>query len=185
MPPTPLLDVLRSWHDFFLLVGGASATLLGLVFVSLTLVIELPVLPDDHDRRLFATPILVHFAYAIVIAAVCLAPWQRQQSFGVVITLIGAVTLRKSVIIVVELARRHTQTPVSVENWIHIGLAPFAVALVLVAGGVLLIMGDLRGVMAVATGAFTLDVIALFSAWSLFLWLLKEQRRGKAGVGSG
>jgi hypothetical protein len=28
---------LHAWHDFFLLAGGASATLVGLVFVSVSL----------------------------------------------------------------------------------------------------------------------------------------------------
>jgi hypothetical protein len=178
MPPTTLYDLLKTWHDFFLLVGGVSATLMGLLFVSLTLVVELPTVPSDRERELFASPILVHFAYAIVIAAICLAPWQQTPVFGAAILVNGLVLLRKSIIVFIELWRQHQgDRSITATTWFHLGVAPIIVGLDCAASGLALIRGDLRGVAGAATGAFSLDVMALFSAWNLFLWMLKEQRR--------
>jgi hypothetical protein len=184
MPPSAsITDVLRSWHDFFLLVGGASATLLGLVFVSLTLVMQLPTMPDDNEQRIFAAPILLHFAYAIMMAALCLAPWQQLMAFGGAIMLIALVTLRKAVILCIQLWQRQKTMPVSRNTWIHLGIAPLLAALLCAASGGMLLHGDPRGVIGVATAAFSLDVMALFSAWNLFLWLVKEHRRGITSAG--
>ena len=34
MTETGLIDALRDWHDFYVLIGTASATLVGLMFVA-------------------------------------------------------------------------------------------------------------------------------------------------------
>ena len=91
---TPTQEALRSWHDFFLLVGGASATLLGLVFVSVALVVSLPSLPDDDERSLFSSPIVAQLSYALGLSATGLAPWREAWWFGLGVSAAAVFALR-------------------------------------------------------------------------------------------
>jgi hypothetical protein len=49
------MATMQSWHDFFLLTGGASATLLGLVFVAASIAATVPneKLGDEKARELW------------------------------------------------------------------------------------------------------------------------------------
>jgi hypothetical protein len=54
------LGTLLAWHDFFLLVGAAAATLLGLVFVAASIAATIPneKLGDELSRALWVMPIV-------------------------------------------------------------------------------------------------------------------------------
>ena len=65
---------MHDWNNFYLLAGGTAGTLIGLIFVVITLGIEHRQ-PRDSDRtHRFVTPILVHFTSLLVIALVMVAP---------------------------------------------------------------------------------------------------------------
>ena len=68
---------LGEWSGFYTLVGGAAATLLGLLFVALSL--RLNVFHDQAlaDIRAFATFTFNTFLLALVLAALAVAPHER------------------------------------------------------------------------------------------------------------
>lgn len=55
------------WHDFFVMVGGAAAALTGLVFVALSLNLEIVVRDATHRHRAIGT--LTNFAGIFVLCA--------------------------------------------------------------------------------------------------------------------
>jgi hypothetical protein len=75
---------MQAWHDFFLLTGGAAATLLGLVFVAASIAATVPneKLGDDRSRQLWVLPIVWAFVRVLVVSATGLIPGQTGQSFG-------------------------------------------------------------------------------------------------------
>jgi hypothetical protein len=177
-PSTPMLDALRSWHDFFLLVGGASATLLGLVFVSVALVVNLPKFPDDEERNLFSTPIVAQFTYALGLSALSLAPWREGRPYGAVLAIAGAVAMLQSLGVGFRLLRRHrTKTPANVGVWMTVSIVPLTSAAFCEVSGVLLLHDDLRGLATLAFAIALLDLNALLNAWRLFLWILEQHRK--------
>jgi hypothetical protein len=54
--------------------GGTAGTLIGLIFIVVTLGMEHSKAGDEVRTRLFVTPILVHFACLLIIALVMVAP---------------------------------------------------------------------------------------------------------------
>jgi len=62
------------WDNFYMLAGGTAGTLIGLIFIVITLGIEHVKAGDSLRTRIFVTPILVHFASLLVIALVMVAP---------------------------------------------------------------------------------------------------------------
>jgi hypothetical protein len=66
--PEALAQPLQRWHDFYLLVGGAAATLVGLMFVAISLGSRLITEQSIPGLRVFVTPTIIHFIYVLVIA---------------------------------------------------------------------------------------------------------------------
>jgi hypothetical protein len=181
---TQLSSTLRAWHDFFLLVGGASATLLGLMFLSVALVIGLPALPEDRD--LFASPVVTQFMYAITLSALCLAPWQDVQAFGAIVTLIGLAALVQSIRRIYRMRRFQLATRrATISVWFHIVLGPLAADALCTASGMELLRADLRAVAGVAAVVIAHDLIGLRNAWNLFIWILEQHHHHSSRAASG
>jgi hypothetical protein len=67
-----LVDSLKEWHDFYVLVGTAGATLLALLFVAVSL--GAGYLTEEHQlaTRTFMSPVVVHFTSVFFPARTCL-----------------------------------------------------------------------------------------------------------------
>jgi hypothetical protein len=63
------------WNDFFMLAGTTAGTLIGLIFVVITLGgAEHGIDGDEARTRLFITPILVNFTSVLIVALLTVAP---------------------------------------------------------------------------------------------------------------
>jgi hypothetical protein len=75
------------WDGFYTLTGGTAGTLIGLIFVVITLGMEHAKEGDTDRTRLFVTPILVYFATLLMIALAMvppLSPIARALALGVI-----------------------------------------------------------------------------------------------------
>jgi hypothetical protein len=81
MPASPT-ELLHEWHDFFLLVGTASATLVGLVFVAASM--GSSIFNEEHRAPLtaFITPTVVHFTAALVTCLLAVMPTHDWRILG-------------------------------------------------------------------------------------------------------
>ncbi len=173
-----LADSLRAWHDFYLLAGGASATLLGLVFVSVALVTGLPRLPAADEREAFVRPIILQFAYALVLSGLSLAPWHRCTTYGLAVAGVGVMAFVQFGALAPEMVRRHrTGEPVTRQIWFWHVVAPFGSALLTVASGMALARGELHALAGSATATFAFDLIGLGRSWQAFSWVLDRHPR--------
>src|SRR5216683_500567 len=82
-----LAELLHDWHDFYILVGTASATLVGLMFVAAS--IGSSIFNEDHRAPMtaFITPTVVHFAAVLFTCLLVTIPTQSWYTLG---GLIGA-----------------------------------------------------------------------------------------------
>ena len=75
------------WDNFYMLAGGTAGTLIGLIFVVITLGMDHAQEGDALRIRIFVTPILVYFASLLVISMVMvppMAPLARAVSLGAI-----------------------------------------------------------------------------------------------------
>jgi len=75
------------WDGFYTLTGGTAGTLIGLIFVVITLGMEHAKEGDTDRTRLFVSPILVYFATLLMIALAMvppLSPIARALALGVI-----------------------------------------------------------------------------------------------------
>ena len=77
------------WHNLYMLAGTAAATLIGLLFVSLTLRIE--VMSDESQIGLkeLATQTFSSFLYVLLISLLLLIPDHKPELVGIEILILG------------------------------------------------------------------------------------------------
>src|SRR5205809_653515 len=67
-------ETLHNWQNFYFMIGGASATLIGLMFVAVSLGIDLVSEANREAIRLFVPPSVIYFVSVLLLAAVMLVP---------------------------------------------------------------------------------------------------------------
>lgn len=76
-------EILRAWQNFYMLAGGASASLIGLVFIAASLGTRLVDADTATDgMRTFVTPIIIHFSTVLVISMLVMIPTHTPASLG-------------------------------------------------------------------------------------------------------
>jgi hypothetical protein len=100
------LDAYRpdQWHDFFVMVGGSAAVLLGLVFVALSL--NVSVVTQDATHRYRAIDTLSGMAGVFVICALALMGGQDHVAVGIEWFVVAAISVAVYVHGYVQAARR-------------------------------------------------------------------------------
>jgi hypothetical protein len=129
------MKVLDGWENFYSIVGSAAGALIGLQFVVMTLIAQMPL--KEGDARAvdaYTTPTVVHFGVVLLLSAVVCAPWQDIRPIAVLWGLLGVVG---TVYVALVGRRLHSQSvyqPVFEDRLFHVWL-PFTAYLILAASG--------------------------------------------------
>ena len=91
-PPEIALP-LEQWHDFFILAGTAAATLMGLLFVSISLHLEVVVHDQGKHLNAMAWESFFGFMWVLVISLLFLVPGYPIRPMGAFLILMGAIRL--------------------------------------------------------------------------------------------
>jgi hypothetical protein len=72
------MTALSGWENFYVIVGSSAGALIGLQFVVITLIADIPI-GDGAEQagHAFATPTIVHFGAVLLLASVLSAPWHE------------------------------------------------------------------------------------------------------------
>jgi len=82
MRPDTFLQALHGWQNFYTLLGEASATLTGLMFVAASLGARLINDEADPKVRTFLTPTVVHFSLVLLLSALMNVPTQTRAALA-------------------------------------------------------------------------------------------------------
>jgi len=80
-------NVIESWHDFYMMVGAAATTLVGLLFVSMSINLDLIAHEENADLRELAIQTFTNFINIIIISVLFLIP--NQDHLGLGLPLVG------------------------------------------------------------------------------------------------
>jgi hypothetical protein len=163
------------WHDFFVLVGTAGATLVALLFVAVSLGVGFLTEQRAAATRAFFSSVVVHFTAVFFVAAVGLMPLRERTALAAIIGACAAVGTAVSVFTCVELVRnRWTRY---LQDHLAYGLLPVAAYLALLAAAVTIYRGDEFGLDVLAGALIALMVVNIRNAWDLMLSMVRSQNR--------
>ena len=169
--PSALAELLHDWHDFYVLVGTASATLVGLMFVATS--IGTTIFNEDHRAALetFLTPTVVHFAAVLFSGLVIVIPVESWTSLGAVLGaggLAGAVYCGRLLVHVVVGHRFNVER---IDRLFYLAI-PFVGYLLVLVSAVLLFMASHVGAEVMAVAILVLLIAGLRNAWDMMVWIV-------------
>lgn len=163
------------WHDFFLLVGTAGATLVALLFVAVSLGTGFLTEKRAAATRVFYSPVVVHFTAVFFIAAVGIAP---ARSPAILAATIGAASLfgiGVSVFAIVQLLRhRWTQY---VRDHLAYGVLPAMCYAALIAAAAMIYTKSEYAAEDLACALLLLMIVNIRNAWDLMLSMVRHQAK--------
>src|SRR2546423_14556374 len=115
---------LEGWENFYVIVGSSAGALIGLQFVVMTLLSEIPPAGNDAQAgEAFGTPNVVHFGVVLLLSAVVSAPW---NGIAIVAALWGLMGVSGVVYAAVVARRMRLQTAYKAvfEDWLFHVLLP-------------------------------------------------------------
>lgn len=158
------MTALSTWENFYVIVGSSAGALIGLQFVVITLIAELPIAGVAQASSAFGTPTIVHFGAVLLLSAVLSAPWQAVGTVAVIWGLLGLTGVVYAIIVTRRMRLQTAYRP-EFEDWLFHVLLPFAAYVVLAASAYAArshVGGALFGV---ASAVLLLLFIGIHNAW--------------------
>ena len=164
---------LADWQAFYVIMGGAAASLTGLMFVVVTLISGVNLnsdVPGDGIAT-FSTPSVIHFCSALLTAVLLSAPWRALWSISLLLGLLGLAGIYY-VVIVLRRARRLTSYQPVLEDWIWHTVFPMASYIAYLIAAILLLSDPELALFIVAAATLLLIFIGIHNAWDNVTYLV-------------
>jgi hypothetical protein len=158
------MSELNGWESFYVIIGGAAGALIGLQFVVLTLVAERPSLRSEEGGAAFSTPVVVHFATALFIAALMSVPWQSPHLPRLILGAVGLAGIVYGGVIVRHMLAQKAYTPVLID-WISNVAVPVLAYGILVASAIEAHAYDHEAFFGVAAVSLLLMFVGVYNSW--------------------
>jgi hypothetical protein len=167
-----MLSPLASWQPFYVLVGTAAATLVGLQFVVITLIAGVQ-RRSSGAFEAFTTPNIVHLGAALLLAALLSAPWQVlwQASLLLGLSGLGGVTY---VLIVLGRAHRQRDYHPVLEDWLWHMVFPLVSYTALLVAAIVLPGHPAPALFVIAAAILLLLFIGIHNAWDNVTYIALE-----------
>ena len=164
-----------TWHDFFLLTGPASSSLLGLLFVIVTLTAGLDHQTMGTGTRIYTTPTVFHLVMVVVLSSGTLAPHIPTIPYGTAVIAAAVIGLLYCGFVGREIRRGHVPG-----HWLDFWYYSVAVALVyaaLLGAGILIVRDAEAAPWALAGSVLALLLAAVHNSWDLITWMAPRIKR--------
>jgi hypothetical protein len=163
----------EGWGNFYFLLGSASASLIGLMFVVTTLTRGRDRSKVERGQRLFMTPTVFNFAAVLTLSAMALTPKLAHGVHEAVLAMGAAYGLGYALVIGVQSARLWRESKSTVfwsDVWCY-GLIPPIVYIALESSILATGVDHDLACDAVALSLLALLLIAVRNAWDLVTWM--------------
>jgi hypothetical protein len=158
------------WHDFYIMVGTAAATLVGLLFVSLSLNVDAIAHPVNADLRALAEQTFFTFLYILSFAIVFLIPNQDPLGLGLPLLFVGGFGLFSTVRHFLKTRSSHPRVWGS-GNVARRFIMPLICFMAIILIAISVLMGKTGGLYWLIPVMIVFIVAASINAWDLLLRL--------------
>ena len=166
--------MLHGWENFFIVAATAGATLIGLLFVAVTLGAGLSTSQGLDATRAFLTPTLIRFSGVLFESLAMLPPWPSPWTVGTIVGLFGLIGLAYQIHVVLY-QRRVDFVSLDWRDRTLFSIAPVLGNASLIAGAAGLIAEKPFAPYAIAGGIALLLLAGIYGAWDLTLWIARNR----------
>lgn len=171
-----LTDALAPWHEYYALLGTASATMVALLFVAAS--VGTGVFSGDRRAplRVFLSASVVHFSVILAACLIVLAPVGNWIAFGVMILGCGMFGLAYCGLSWRDMLRDGMFASIDLEDRIWYIAMPIVGYLAVAASGIMLLSRLMVGSTALALSTGTLLAVGIHNAWDITVWSMTRRR---------
>jgi hypothetical protein len=166
--------MLTEWHDFFIVLGAAAGTLIGSMFVVVSIASGM-IRGGALTSRIFVTPTIIHLAFVLLSCAFTLMPSLDRLSFGAGTGVAGIVFLAYAGRNMFHIGRRRA---VEWSDHLWYGIVPLLAYLLTVIGAILVLKATPGAVEVLGVALALLVASGIRNAWDLILFFLERQSSG-------
>jgi hypothetical protein len=171
-----LTDALGRWHEFYALLGTASATMVGLLFVAATVGSGVFTSTRRAALRVFLSASVVHFSGILAASLIVLAPLHSWLLFGALIVGCGIFGLGYYAMAWRETVRDDLHISIDLDDKIWYAALPIGGYLFEAASGIALALQAEPGCVLLAVSMMILLVVGIHNAWDITVWTITRQR---------
>ena len=174
------MTALAGWGNFYVIVGTSAGALIGLQFVVITLIDNMPNTPKPSPQAVhaFSTPSIVYFGTVLLLSAVLNAPWPGIGTAAVIWGVVGLSGAVYAVVVARRLQEQNVYLP-EFEDWLFHALLPLA-AYATLAVSAYAVRSHLReALFGVGGAALLLLLIGIHNAWDNITHLVLVVKRGE------
>ncbi|MFI5144540.1 MAG: hypothetical protein ACHQJ4_03010 [Ignavibacteria bacterium] len=170
------------WENFYIIIGSSAGALIGLQFVVLTLVAQMPSGGDAQASSAFATPSVVHFCVVLLLSAIVSIPWNGITIVSSLWGLVGLCGLIYTVIIVRRMRKQTAYKPVF-EDWLFHVLLPLLSYVMISISSLMTLNNTHRALYLVGAASLILLFVGIHNAWDAITYhvftrsIAKRKRR--------
>ena len=164
---------LEAWRDFYTFTGTAAATLMGLMFVVVSLAQR--VLATDEGRAAigaFFTPIVAFFATEIIVTMLLLIPGITAMWLSLSLAVVGIAGV--VYMLASGVHRRWRTQSLDLDDWLWYFLLPVVCYVIIVIGAVAVWNSSAYGIYGIAVVMGALMLIGVRNAWDLVVFTLQR-----------
>ena len=171
------MPALSGWESFYVVVGSSAGALIGLQFVVITLIADLPVSREDAQAgEAFGTPTVVHFGVVLFMSAVVVAPWPGIAAVAVLWGLAGLGGVGYTAVVARRMRQQTAYRPVF-EDWLFHILLPWSAYAMLVASACAAYSYERAALFVVGAAALLLLFIGIHNAWDTVTYHVFVRKR--------
>jgi hypothetical protein len=156
----------HDWHDFYMLLGTASAALVALLFVAASIGASFFTPERSIATRTFMSPVVFHFSTILMLSLVALVPSHTAVSLAVGFAAVGIAGLGYTTVVLVGLARASIN---DAADRLGYGLCPLVAYLGIVAAAGLALLLPEPTADVLAASVLLLLAVNIRNAWDLML----------------
>jgi hypothetical protein len=173
----PLAEALARWHDFYMLLGTASATLVGLLFVAATVGAGVFTSSRPAPLRVFLSSSVVHFSTTLVGCLIVQVPEQTWVSLGTMIAGCGIFGLGYHCMAWRDSIRDGVSKSMALDDRIWYGVLPVASYIFETGAGITLALRSSLGCAALALSMGMLLMVGIHNAWDITVWSITRPQK--------
>jgi hypothetical protein len=166
-----LAAVVRAWHDFYGLVGTASATLVGLMFVAASVGASVFSAGEQEPMKPYLTPTVAHFSSLLFSCILILIPTQTWLSLSIALGGLGvagvAYSIRQWIRVFWTLRSR-----IDLADRMFYVFVPTLGYLLVAASAITLFEHGLSSAELIAAALIVLLLAGIRNAWDMTVWII-------------
>jgi len=171
--PAPAPLPLHEWETFYTIIGSSAAALTGLMFVVVALSAErhrAALANKSEALDSFATPTVVHFCAALLLAALVTTPRQTVWSLSGCLMGAGGAGLVYAVVVAARAARQKAYDPV-LSDWVWHVILPLLAYLSLLTAAIVMRRVPEESLYGVGAAELLILFIGIHTAWDAAVWI--------------